>query len=131
MLETFLYILLGIVLVFVAMRFALVMSMKRKQGHPAPELDGKLGKAVRQGKKVLIYFFGPSCPPCIQMSPVVEEFSKEHSHIYKIDVSKEMSIARKFGVMGTPALVLVEAGTIKQFRMGFQTKSGIEQVYNS
>jgi thioredoxin 1 len=131
MLETILYIILGLVIVFIAMRFALVLSMKRKQGAPVPEIDGKLGKSLRQGKKVLIYFTSPSCPPCAQMSPVVDEFSKNHPHVFKVDVSREMAVARKFGVMGTPALVLVESSLIKQFIMGPQALAGIEKVYNS
>ncbi len=130
MVSVILYTILGIILVFVAIRFALVISMKQKQGRPAPELDGKMGKAIRRGKRVLLYFYGPTCPPCVQMAPIIEKIAQEVPNIYKIDVTKEMPIARKFGVMGTPAVVVIENGVIQQFKMGFQNEAALKQLLN-
>ncbi len=127
---TFLYVILGLVMVFLAMRFALAMSMQRKKGQPAPELSGKAGKAVRQGKKVLFYFYGPTCPPCVRMAPAVDSVAQKYSNIFKIDISKELAVSRKFGVMGTPALVLVEHGKIIDFIMGPQSEQQIELILN-
>ena len=125
---TFLYIVLGIVFLFMGLRFVMVMSVRRKKGQPAPELDGKYGKKIRQGKKVLFYFYGPTCPPCNQMTPIVEKIQKENPNVFKIDISKEMSVARKFGVMGTPCLVLVEDGKMKEFLMGPQNEASISNL---
>ena len=125
---TVLYVILGIVLLFVGLRFAMVMAIRRKKGQPAPELDGKYGKKIRQGKKVLFYFYGPTCPPCIQMTPIVEKIQESNPNVFKIDISKEMAVARKFGVMGTPCLVLVEDGKMKEFLMGPQGEASISNL---
>ena len=128
--STVLYILLGIFMVFMAIRFALTMSMKRKKGQPAPDLSGKAGKVIRQGKKALFYFYGPTCPPCVQMSPIVDKMADKYQNIFKIDVSKDMSISRQFGVLGTPSLVLVENGKIVDFIMGPQGEKALERILN-
>ena len=127
---TFLYIIFSFVIVLLAIRFALAISMQRKKGQLAPELSGKMGKAVRQGKKVLFYFYGPTCPPCVRMAPAVDNIIQKYSNVFKIDVSKEMVVSRKFGVMGTPALVLVEHGKIVNFIMGPQSEQQIESILN-
>ena len=124
----FFYVTLGLVFLFFGLRFILMISIKRKKGQPAPELEGKYGKKVRQGKRVLFYFYGPTCPPCIQMTPLVDKIKQDGLHVFKIDISKEMLIARRFGVMGTPCLVLVENNLISDFVMGPQSEQAIEEI---
>jgi thioredoxin 1 len=123
-----LYSVLGIALVFLAIRFALVMSMRRKEGRAAPDLDGKMGKMVRKGKKVLFYFYSPSCPPCVTMSETINELMQEHQNIFKIDVSQNLKVARSFGVMGTPSLVLVDNQKIVHFKMGLHNREAVEKL---
>ena len=122
------YTVVGICLLILSMRFALLISAKRKKGTKVVGLKGDFAKSVENEAKSLFYFYGPSCPPCFQMTPVVERLQKKHQGIFKIDVSKDMDTASKFGVMGTPSLVLVENGLISEFLFGPQPEHKIQQL---
>lgn len=124
----FLYILLGIVMVFIAIRFAFLITIRRKKGQAAPDVSGKIGKAIRKGSRTLVYFFSPACPPCIQMSKIVDNVMQKYSKVYKVDVSTDSTTARKFGVLGTPSLVLIEHGKIIDFIMGPQSEKNIIEI---
>lgn len=56
------------------------------------------------------------------MTPVIEEMKKKKNNVYKINLAKERNIGQIFGVMGTPATVIVENSTIDQFILGARTE---------
>jgi len=119
----FIYIILGIIAFFFLMQFYMIIRMRMRKGKPAPELAGKAGKMVQRGDKTLFYFYSPSCRACKVMTPIVEQLSRHHKNIIKVDVSRDMETARKFGVMGTPSTVLIEAGKISEFLVGAQSEA--------
>ena len=47
---------------------------------------------------------------------------KENKNVYKINLAKERKIGQIFGVMGTPATVVVENSAIDQFILGARSK---------
>ena len=120
---TIVYILVGIIALFFLLQYSMVWKMKRQKGKPAPEVGGQAGKAIQSGHKTLFYFFSPSCRACGPMTPVVDQLQKKHRNIFKIDISRDMATARKFGIMGTPSVVMIEGGTIKEFLVGPQPES--------
>lgn len=107
-----------IIALFFGFQYFMVFKMKLKKGKPAPELSGSYGKAVKNNKTSLFYFYSPSCGACRSMTPLVEGYTKNNSRCFKVDVSKDMETARAFGVMGTPSTVLVENGLITDFIVG-------------
>ncbi|NOY58306.1 MAG: thioredoxin family protein [Calditrichaeota bacterium] len=117
-----LYIVGGLVVLFLLFQYSMVFKMRLQKGKPAPTLSGKAGRAIQEGKGVLFYFYSPGCRACKQMTPTIEKLSKNHKSIVKIDISLDMTTAKKFGVMGTPATVLVQAGKIVEFLVGPQTE---------
>lgn len=62
-----------------------------------------------QGEKPsIVDFYATWCGPCKQLSPVLEELSKEYAgkiDFYKIDVDKEPELARAFGINSVPTLL--------------------------
>ena len=51
-------------------------------------------------KPAIIDFYADWCPPCRQLSPLVEEIAKEYSgriDVYKVDTDKEKTLAQALG----------------------------------
>ena len=99
-----------------------------KKGKEITDIGGELGKKIKAGEKLLVYFFSPSCGACRPVTPIIEKMKKENSNVYKIDVSQKPDISRGFGVMGTPATVVVENKKISQYILGARTESYIKKL---
>lgn len=73
---------------------------------------------------VLVDFFATWCGPCKMLGPVLEQLSEDRSEveIVKIDVDESPILARRFGVMSIPTLVLFKNGQVVSQKMGFMPK---------
>ena len=71
---------------------------------------------------ILVDFFANWCGPCKMMHPILEQFNKDNNiEVLKVDVDKFEELAREYGVMSIPTLILFEKGSIKVKKTGFQT----------
>lgn len=114
----FVYIILGIIVAFFLLQVFMGLKMKMKKGKSVPDLPGAHGRMVKSGSKVLMYFYSPSCRACKTLTPVLRSLSKKHKNVFSINITKDMDTARKLGILGTPSVVLVESGIIKEFMAG-------------
>ena len=69
----------------------------------------------------LVDFFATWCGPCKMMGPVLENVSsnRDNIKIIKVDVDKFESLARTYGVMSIPTLILFKKGQIIDKKIGF------------
>lgn len=123
-----LLLILGLIALFFGLQRLQVWRMQRNRGKTAPQLQGTYGKAVDSGKPSLFYFYSPSCGACRSMTPVVKEYEGENSRCFPVDISREMDVARAFGVMATPSTVIVENGVIRDFLIGPQAQPKLHQL---
>ena len=75
---------------------------------------------------VLVYFFATWCMPCRMMSQILEEVDREldgKGKIVKVDVDQNENLARKFGVMSIPTLVLFKDGKMVSKNVGVMQKN--------
>lgn len=83
---------------------------------------------VLQSKEpVLVDFYGDKCSICKMMAPVMEEIAEENGGIKaaKLNISKAMPIARKYGVMSIPAFIVFKDGEAVERLTGEQSKNDI------
>lgn len=63
---------------------------------------------------VFIEFYMPSCPPCQQQAPLVEQAAKDYAgkvKFVKIDVTANPNLASSIGITVVPTLMLVKLDT--------------------
>lgn len=125
-----LYIVIGVIGLFVLLQLLLRMKSWRKKGKPAPEVNGKLGKAIRKGELLLAYFYSPSCSACKVQEEHLNKLQENFKNIYRINVAKDMDAARAFGVMGTPTTVIIRKGIIESYFVGVAPYGKLEKALN-
>jgi protein-disulfide isomerase len=56
------------------------------------------------------------------MTPVVEEMMDTKDNVYKINLTKDYNIGKIFGIMGTPATIVINESKIDQYILGARSK---------
>ncbi len=89
-------------------------------------------KVLKSNKKVLVDFFATWCGPCRMLAPILEQVQGETDvEIVKVDVDESMDLARKYGIMSIPTMILFENGEEKDRVTGLRQKSQILSLINN
>ena len=78
-------------------------------------------------KTVLLDFYADWCGPCRMVSPLVDEIAEENPQylVGKINVDNEPELAKAFGVVSIPTLVVMRNGKIVNQSVGARPKPQI------
>ena len=72
----------------------------------------------------VVDFYATWCGPCKMFGPVFEEVSNESNiNFVKVDVDKENDIARRYGVMTIPTVILFKNGEEVKRNIGYMIDS--------
>ena len=112
------YVLLGIIVLFIAVQFEFRLGTSHLQGKPAPDVSDLLGNRLEPGKKALFYFYSSHCPPCRTMSPRIERVAQRFPNVFKVDVGESRELTRRFSITATPSVVIVHEGQISRAGIG-------------
>jgi len=86
-------------------------------------------KEVLENEKLTVVdFFATWCNPCRALSPILENAKKELGdkvNVVKIDVDESEEIARKYGVMSIPTMVIIKNGEELDRMVGLLNKQAI------
>ena len=86
-------------------------------------------EVLRSEGPVLVDFWADWCGPCHAVAPVLDQIVEEHSdlRLVKVNIDEEQELARRYGVMSIPTMILFESGEPKAAAMGAQPKSMLEK----
>lgn len=89
-------------------------------------------EVIESDKPVLIDFFATWCGPCKMVSPVVDEIANDRPDIKvcKLDVDRNLDLARTFQVMSVPTLVAMKNGEIINKIVGAMPKTQILKMFD-
>ena len=91
-------------------------------------LENENFEELIKNKKVVVDFYATWCGPCKMFGPVFEKVSNGSSITFiKIDVDAHEDIARKYGIMSIPTIVLLNNGEVEKKHMGFMTEDELKK----
>lgn len=81
---------------------------------------------------VLVDFYASWCGPCKMLGPVLEDLANDRSgiKIVKIDIDENLNLAKQYGIMSVPTLMLFKKGQIVATKSGFMPKEMLNNWLN-
>ncbi len=84
---------------------------------------------VKKNRVAVVDFWAPWCMPCKALEPVIEELEKEMNSVAfgKVNVDENVSLARKFGIMSIPTILIFFNGEEADRIIGYVSKEEIKE----
>ena len=79
---------------------------------------------------VIVDFWAEWCGPCHMVAPVLDEIAEERAdelRLVKVNIDEEPELARRYGVMSIPTIVLFKGGEPTAAAVGAQPKRMLEK----
>ncbi len=74
-------------------------------------------------KKAVVDFYAEWCGPCKMFAPIFEEVAGEKEfNFVKVDTDSYVDLAREYGVMSIPTIILFENGNEVKRHTGFMSR---------
>ena len=82
---------------------------------------------INSDKTVLLDFWASWCGPCRMVAPILEQIAAERDDVVigKVNVDEEMEIAREYGIVSIPTLIVVKNGMEVDKAIGYRPKADI------
>ena len=87
-------------------------------------------EVLNTDKPVLLDFWAPWCGPCRMVVPLVEQIAEERPDVKvgKVNSDEQFELAREFGIMTIPTLVVMKDGKVLRQASGARPKNQILQM---
>lgn len=83
---------------------------------------------VIKKNKVVVDFYAEWCGPCQMLSPILESVSKEMNlDTYKVNVDEVENVARRYGIMSIPTIMIFSNGELIKKNVGFMDENELKE----
>ena len=85
-------------------------------------------EVISGNQPVLVDFWATWCGPCRMIAPAVEEVAEDfdgRAVVGKVDVDEQAELARRFGIMSIPTLIVMKDGKVVEQAVGARGKADI------
>lgn len=92
--------------------------------------DNFKNEVLLSDKPVLLDFWAPWCGPCRMVGPVLEQIANERSDVkvVKVNIDEELELAREYGIMSIPTIMVVKDGKVVNQSLGAKPKNQILEM---
>ncbi len=87
-------------------------------------------EVLQSEKPVLVDFWAEWCGPCHAVAPILDKIVEERAgdiQLVKVNIDEEQELARRYGVMSIPTMILFRAGEAAAVAIGAQPKTALER----
>ena len=87
-------------------------------------------EVIASEQPVIVDFWAEWCGPCHAVAPVLDQIANERSSelkLVKVNIDEEPDLARQYGVMSIPTIILFKAGEPTAAAVGAQPKKMLEK----
>jgi thioredoxin 1 len=87
-------------------------------------------EVIDSAQPVIVDFWAEWCGPCHAVAPVLDQIAEERSgelRLVKVNIDEEPDLARRFGVMSIPTIILFKDGEPAAAAVGAQPKRMLEK----
>src|ERR671923_2432452 len=88
-------------------------------------------EVLKSETPVIVDFWAEWCGPCHAVAPVLDRIVEERAgevKLVKVNIDEEQELARRYGIMSIPTIVLFKEGEPAAATIGAQPKGALERA---
>lgn len=91
-------------------------------------------QAISSDKPVMVDFYADWCGPCQLAAPIIDKLAGEFADkvtVAKLNVDENIDVARKYGVMSIPTVLVFKDGKVVDQQIGFPGEAGYRKMIDN
>lgn len=116
--QKMLFVIALVVALVALIKLILTLKIQRRLGRVAPDIGEFLGRAPDPGERLLVYLHSQHCTACKPMTPLINAMRTKYNNVLSINIAAQPQLARDFGIIVTPTVVIIENNNILAMHTG-------------